>query len=248
MGNRSRSESKRSQKKTPPHQTGGSSSSSSSSGSSSGSRATNTIDSTLSDLNGQVRELTASRIASEKDYDRARREFLQAVRDWTSAIDEEQRRTFASAKAELDVQRQEVRRVAEEAAHHQRFLQEEVQQLRDRIAEATKHSPYELPTLEGQLEQLQPLLDDARQAHGASRQELKLIQKDLLSLSASKRFADKERRSYHQEMTELDLRDKEWDEFDKHQRKLDAAWERSYRRDSTTEERAQQQELPLDLP
>lgn len=244
MGNQSRSKSKP-KKKTPPHQHG--TSSSSGSGPAAPIRD---IDSLLADLNRQLGDLTASRIASDAAYDRARRELAQALKEQDAALDAQERRALDAEKAELDAQRAEVRRVAEEAAERRRFLEDEVRQLRDRITEAKQLGhDYLLPTLEGQLQQLQPLVDDARREQGACRRELKLIQADLGLLTASKRLSDEDRRAYHAESQELARRSREWDALDGESRKLDAAWEKQYRRASAAEERlVQQEELPLELP
>ena len=239
MGNRSRSESKRKQKKTPPHRRGGSSTSPSPASHS---------PSRLQELDQQLRALTASRIQSERDYDKSRRELVGALKEFDRTLDAQERQAFQAARAELDAQRAEVKRIAEEAAERRRYLEEELQQLRNRILEAKQlGNDYLLPVLEGELQQLQPLAAEARQEHGDCRRELKLIQQDLRSLTASKRFADQERRAYHEEMKELDRRSREDDEFDRECRRRDAAWERS-RRSQATEERAHQDELPLDLP
>lgn len=245
MGNRSRSESKRKQKKTPPHQ--GSSSSSPASPSPARSQEDTTR---LSELDRQLKALTASRVQSAKDYASAHRGLIEAVKEFDRTLDEEERQAFQAARAELDAQRAEVKRIAEEAAERRRYLEEELQQLRDRITEAKQlGNDYLLPILEGELQQLQPLAAEARQEHGACRRELKHIQQDLRSLTASKRFADQERRAYHEEMKELDRRSREEDEFERECRRRDVAWERDYRKRSKAEEkRAQQEQLPLELP
>jgi len=201
----------------------------------------------LRDANARVLETTRARIAAERDYADARREFARALQQDIRDAADEDRALFRSAKRELDRQRAEVRRLAGEAEANLRFLRGEVSELQRRIAEAAKHSPYELGMLREQLQALQGPLADAAREQGACRSELKLITDDLKVLARSKHFADRHREEYVAELRELKHRSEASLAYDLEWARSEAQWDRDYGRRSAEEDHEFESRFERDL-
>lgn len=196
------------------------------------------LDGLLVQARAQERETRRERITAERDYADARKALARTLRELGRRDDEETRALFTADRGFLDAQRAEVRRLAEESREAMRILQGEVARLQQRIAEATKHSPYELTILRGELSNLMPLVSEAAKEAGAQRRELVSIAEDLRWLAEAKRIDAQERQVYRQELAEMDRRLAEDAAFQRECRCRDAAWEREYRRRSDAEERA----------